>query len=90
MQNKAMAPDAKERDSIQRSLAGETDEVVRGEDVTFVTKNVSAEEKAAVLAVLLKQRESETERVRLVESRNHEPWRRSQRTPEGIADLLQG
>lgn len=85
-----MAPDAAARDAHNRKLAGNGDGVVRGEGIDFITRNVSAEEKAAVIAVLLAQQEAETNRVRRVESKNHEPWARSQRTPEGIDDFLAG
>lgn len=85
-----MAPDAAERDAYNRGLAGDSDRILRGEDITFITRNVSAEDRAAVIAVLLAQREAETDRQRLVERQDREPWARSQRVPEGIADLLSG
>lgn len=85
-----MAPDAAQRDAHNRELAGSDDHVLRGEDITFVTQQVSDNEKAAVIAVLLAKREADTSRVRLVERRDHEPWARSQRAPEGISDFLSG
>ena len=85
-----MAPDAAERDAHRRSLIESDDGVVRGEDVEFVTRGVSDEERAAVLAVLLVLREEERDRVRLVARQEREPWARSQRTPEGIGELRHG
>ena len=85
-----MAPDAAERDAHRRSLIEGDDGVVRGEDVEFVTRGVSDEERAAVLAVLLALREEERDRVRLVARQEREPWARSQRTPEGIGELRHG
>lgn len=85
-----MAPDAAERDAERRSLVDNGDGVIRGEDVEFITRNVSDDERAAVLAVLLAAREEERDRVRLVARRDREPWARSQRTPEGIGELLHG
>lgn len=87
--NGRMAPDAAERDAQRRSLIDNGDGVIRGEDVEFITRNVSDEERAAVLAVLLALREQERDRVRLVARRDREPWARSQRAPEGISELLQ-
>lgn len=86
----SMAPDAAERDAQRRSLIDITDDTIRGEDVDFVTRGVSDEERAAVLAVLLALREEERDRVRLVARRDREPWARSQRAPEGISDLRLG
>ncbi|MDA3147661.1 hypothetical protein JSO19_09760 [Leucobacter sp. UCMA 4100] len=85
-----MAPDAAERDALRRELIDTGDDVIRADDVEFVTKNLSDEEQAAVLAVLLAMREEERDRVRLVARRDREPWTRSQRTPEGIGELLNG
>lgn len=87
-QQARMAPDAAERDALRRGLIDNGDGVVRGEDVDFVTRGVTPAEKAAVLAVLLAIREEERDRVRLIERSDREPWYRSQRVPEGIADLL--
>lgn len=85
-----MAPDAAERDAQRRSLIEHEDATIRGEDVEFITRSVSDDERAAVLAVLLAMREEERDRVRLVARRDREPWARSQRTPEGISDLRHG
>lgn len=85
-----MAPDAAERDAQRRLLVNNGDNIIRGEDVEFVTLNVSDEERAAVLSVLLAMREEERDRVRLVARQDREPWARSQRTPEGISELLNG
>lgn len=86
----AMAPDAAARDAERREQAENGDDVLRAEDLTFLTRNVSVEEQAVVIAVLASVREEETNRVRRVESLRREPWARSQRTPEGIGDLLSG
>lgn len=86
-----LAPDAAARDARRRELAGNGDDgVIRDDEVTFVTRGLRDWEKAAVLATLDRMREAETERVRLVERRDREPWRRSQRVPETIADFLHG
>lgn len=83
-----LAPDAATRDAERRRLVDNGDGVLRGEDIHFVTRGVSAEEKAAVIATLVAAREAETNRVRRVARRDREPWARSQRSPEGIGDLL--
>ncbi|HUH52722.1 MAG TPA: hypothetical protein VLZ31_01600 [Microbacteriaceae bacterium] len=90
MFNPKLPPDASERDAYNRELAGTNDDIWRGEDIEFVTRRVDSADKAAVIAVLLAQREAETNRVRLVERQYREPWARSQRTPEGIGELLSG
>lgn len=84
----AMAPDAAERDAHRRSLIDNGDGVIRGEDVEFITRGVTDEERAAVLAILVAMREEERDKVRLIARRDREPWHRSQRVPEGIGDLL--
>lgn len=84
----ALPPDAAARDAAKREEAGLDDNVVDGEGFRFLTRGVSDEDRAAVIAVLTKMRAEETERVRMVERRAHEPWRRSQRVPEGITELL--
>lgn len=81
-------PDATARDAARREEIGEADDVLRGEDIRFVTKQVSDAERAAVIAVLTQVRTEETERLKRVERREREPWARSQRVPEGISDLL--
>ncbi|MFC4222920.1 hypothetical protein [Lysinibacter cavernae] len=57
-------------------------------DVRFVTKNATDDERAAVQAVLAFLKVQESQQVRSVASRSREPWRRSQRTPEGISEYL--
>lgn len=59
------------------------------EDIHFVTKNVTEEEQAAVIAVLSQLREEETLQVKKVARRANEPWRRSQRAPEGIREFTE-
>ena len=58
-------------------------------DMVFLTKNVSDEEQAAVIAVLGELREEETLQVKQVARRANEPWRRSQRSPEGIREFTE-
>ncbi|WP_233569245.1 hypothetical protein [Leucobacter sp. OH1287] len=82
-----LPPGALARDEARRQLI-ETDDTVSGDDFVFVTKQVSATEKAAVIAVLTAERTEETQRVKHVERIEREPWRRSQRTPRRIEDLL--
>jgi hypothetical protein len=41
-----------------------------------------------VISVLTQMRAEETERVRRVERREHQPWARSQRVPQDFGDLL--
>lgn len=55
----------------------------------FVTQNASAEERAAVIAVLTQMRTDETLQVKKVARRANEPWRRSQRNPEGIREFTE-
>lgn len=55
----------------------------------FVTQNASAEERAAVVAVLTQMRTDETLQVKKVARRANEPWRRSQRNPEGIREFTE-
>jgi len=57
--------------------------------LTFVTKNVSALEQAAVVATLGEMRTEETLQVKKVGRRANEPWRRSQRNPEGIREFTE-
>lgn len=49
---------------------------------------VSDEERAAVIAVLTEARAEESRQVKRVARRDREPWARSQRVPDGFADLL--
>ena len=83
-----LPPDAAARDAAKREEAGLGERTLSDEGFDFVTPGVSDEVQAAVSAVLTQLRAEETQRVRRVERREHEPWRRSQRVPEGIADLL--
>ncbi|UOQ56595.1 hypothetical protein MUN78_13055 [Leucobacter allii] len=81
-------PDAAARDAAKREELGPADDAIHGEDIAFVTREVSAEERAAVIAVLTRVRSEETRRVKRVARRDREPWARSQRVPEGISELL--
>lgn len=83
-----LPPDAAARDAAKREKAGIDDQVLTSDGFVFATRGVSDEEKAAVIAVLTQVRAEETQRVRRVERRDHQPWARSQRVPEGIADML--
>ncbi|MBO1901698.1 hypothetical protein J4H92_06990 [Leucobacter weissii] len=85
-----LPPDAAERDAARRQQANPVDETVSEEGFRFVTGGVRDHEKAAVIAVLSAVRAEETQRVRRIERREHEPWARSQRVPEGIGELLAG
>lgn len=58
-------------------------------DLVFVTKNVSEAEQAAVVATLAQMRVEETLQVKKVARRANEPWRRSQRNPEGINEFVE-
>ena len=58
-------------------------------DLVFVTKNVSDEEQAAVIASLAELRLEEMLQVKKVARRANEPWRRSQRSPEGIREFTE-
>lgn len=88
MSDSLLPPDAAARDAARRQELGEIDEAMRGDDVRFVTRRVSDEERAAVIAVLTRVRTEETQRIKRVERRERQPWSRSQRVPEGINDLL--
>lgn len=85
-----LAPDAAARDAALRGTADTPDGVLRGEGITFLTRGTSHSERAVVLAVLTRVRAEDSQRVRSVERRDRDPWARSQRTPEGIADVLGG
>lgn len=84
----SVPPDAAARDAALRQQAGPVDDVLHADEFHFVTRGVSAEDQAAVIAVLTQVRAEETRRVRRVERREHQPWARSQRVPEGISELL--
>ena len=83
-----LPPDAAARDAAKREGVAAGEGALSDEDFRFITRGVTEEERAAVIAVLTKVRAEETERVRRVERQDHEPWARSQRVPEGISDLL--
>lgn len=85
-----LAPDAAARDAALRGSADTPDGVLRGEGITFITRGTSDEERAAVIAVLAQVRTEESQKVRRVERRDRDPWARSQRTPEGIGEILGG
>lgn len=88
MKHALLPPDAAARDAAKREEVGEVDTAITGEDIHFVTRDVSDEERAAAIAVLTQVRTEETQRVKRVARRDREPWARSQRVPEGIGDLL--
>lgn len=83
-----LPPDAAARDAAKRGEAGVDDPTFSSEGFHFQTRGVSDEEQAAVIAVLSQVRAEETERVRRVERREHQPWARSQRVPQAFEDLL--
>ena len=83
-----LPPDALERDAAKREELGEHDDALHGDDIRFVTRNVSDEERAAVIAVLTQVRAEEAQSVKRVARQNREPWARSQRVPDRISDLL--
>ena len=83
-----LPPDAAARDAAKREEIGPFDDAINGEDIHFVTRQVTAEERAAVIAVLTQVRAEESQQMKRVARRDREPWARSQRVPEGIADLL--
>lgn len=83
-----LPPDAAARDAAKREELGPQDDAISGSDITFVTRQVSPAERAAVIAVLTQVRAEETQSVKRVARRDREPWARSQRVPEGISDLL--
>lgn len=85
-----LAPDAAERDAEKRKLVDNGDGIERGEDIVFITKHVSDTERAAVISVLTKAREEETNRVRKVSRRERDPWSRPQRAPEGFDERYGG
>lgn len=88
MKHALLPPDAAARDAAKREEVGEVDTAITGDDIHVVTRHVSDEERAAVIAVLTRVRTEETQRVKRVARRDREPWARSQRVPEGIGDLL--
>ncbi|WP_024356583.1 hypothetical protein [Leucobacter chironomi] len=88
MNDRLLPPDAAERDAARRRELGALDDTLHGDDIRFATRQVSDEERAAVVAVLTAVRAEETQRRKRVARRDREPWSRSQRVPEGINDLL--
>lgn len=88
MKHAFLPPDAAARDAAKREEMGEVDSALSGDDIHFVTRQVSDDERAAVIAVLSRVRTEETQRVKRVARRDREPWARSQRVPEGIGELL--
>ncbi len=83
-----LPPDAAARDAARREEAGSEEQPLTSDGFAFVTRGVSDEEKAAVIAVLTQVRTEETQRVRRVERREHQPWARSQRVAVSINHLL--
>ncbi|QYM77405.1 hypothetical protein K1X41_11205 [Leucobacter luti] len=83
-----LPPDASARDAAKREELGPLDDAIHGEDIHFVTRQVSDTERAAVIAVLTQVRAEESQQMKRVARRDREPWARSQRVPEGISDLL--
>lgn len=83
-----LPPDAAARDAAKREEVGAEALPLTSDGFTFVTRSVSDEEKAAVIAVLTQVRLEETQRVRRIERREHQPWARSQRVPVSINHLL--
>lgn len=83
-----LPPDAAARDAAKRESAGAEDDALRGDEFRFITRGVSDEEKAAVIAVLTQARAEESQRVKRVERREHQPWARSQRVPEGVSEII--
>ncbi len=81
-------PDAAARDAAKREGAGAEDDALSGDEFQFITRGVSDEEKAAVVAVLTQARAEESHRVKRVERREHQPWARSQRVPEGLSEII--
>lgn len=76
-------------DAAEAADLSGTDLSAVGLSLTFVTKNVSALEQAAVIATLGEMRTEETLQVKKVGRRANEPWRRSQRNPEGIREFTE-
>lgn len=83
-----LPPDAAARDAARRA-AIDADDVLSDTLFRFVTRNVSPDEKAAVIAALTEARYEDTVRVKRVERIQHEPWRRAQRLPRTVGDLLE-
>lgn len=88
MNDQQLPPDAAARDAAKRDELSAHDRALKSDGFVFATRNVSDEERAAVISVLTQMRAEETERVRRVERREHQPWARSQRVPQDFGDLL--
>lgn len=82
-----LPPDAAARDAAKRGATGSDNTVLSSDGFEFITRGVSNEERAAVIAVLTQARTEETEQVRRVERREHQPWARSQRVPRAFGEL---
>lgn len=83
-----LPPDASARDALRRDALGEVDTTFRSDEFDFVTRGVSDEERAAVIAVLTQARTEESQQAKRRSRRDREPWARSQRVPDRISDLL--
>lgn len=81
-----LPPDASARDAAKRDST--VDDVLRGDDIRFITGDIDEMERAAVIAVLTQVRAEESDQVKRVARRDREPWARSQRVPDRIFDLL--
>lgn len=81
-------PDAAARDAAKREEVGSADDAISDEDFRFVTRGVTPDERAAVIAVLTRVRAEETARAKRVERREHQPWARSQRVPDSVTPLI--
>lgn len=86
--DESLPPDALKRDALKREEQGEVSDALTGDDIHFVTRKVSDEERAAVIAVLTEARAEETRRVKRIARKDREPWARSQRVPDRILDVL--
>jgi len=87
-EQEAVPPDAAARDAAKREEAGPADDALGDTEFRFVTRGVSDEERAAVIAVLTQLRAEETRRAKRVERREHEPWARSQRVPDSLSGII--
>lgn len=83
-----LPPDAAARDAAKRGDVGEADDALNDDEFFFVTRHVTHEERAAVIAVLTAVRTEESQQVKRVTRRVRQPWARTQRPPERISDFL--
>ncbi|MGO3147412.1 MAG: hypothetical protein ACTIJ6_07015 [Leucobacter sp.] len=88
MSSVPLPPDASERDALKREELGAPADALTGDDIQFVTRKVSDEERAAVIAVLTEARTEESRQAKRIARRDREPWSRSQRVPDRIVDML--